>query len=48
MVPGALLLLSVDDRQVYVSRGEGVAAKLTDRVLDRIIEAMKQPLRAGR
>ena len=45
---GALLLLSVEDRQLYISTGRGAAALLTDDMISAVIEAVKPMLRAQR
>eukprot|EP00955_Chlamydomonas_euryale_P100639 365297-Chlamydomonas_euryale.AAC.6 len=42
-----LLLLSIDDRQIYVSAGKGAVSRLTASVLDGIIDDAKGPLRVG-
>lgn len=42
---GALLLLSLDDRQVYLSTGRGATKVLTDDQIDLIVEEMKPYLR---
>jgi hypothetical protein len=45
---GVLLLLAVDDRQMYISRGKGAASRLRDDVIDRIIENARPLLRSQR
>lgn len=45
---GVLLLLSVYDRQLYISAGRGAAGMLHDRMLDVIIEGVKPLLREQR
>lgn len=42
---GAVLLLSTDDRQVYMSTGRGATKVLTDNQIDLIIEEMKPHLK---
>lgn len=42
---GAVLLISTDDRQVYMSTGRGATKVLTDDQIDLIIEEMKPHLR---
>lgn len=44
---GVLFLLSVDDRQMYVSAGAGTLDHLTDRVLTTILDGLKPLLKAG-
>lgn len=44
---GALVFLSVHDRNVFISRGAGLASKLTPSTLDQIISNMKPYLRKG-
>jgi uncharacterized membrane protein YgcG len=43
---GLLVLLSIQDRIVYISRGKGVEYIMTDRVIDSLIDNMKQYLRS--
>ena len=45
---GVLVLISAKDRAVFISRGSGVEARLTDATLDKIINRMKPHLKAGR
>lgn len=44
---GLLLFLSIEDRAMYISRGQGLESRFTDRILDIIIENMKSPLKKG-
>ena len=44
---GILLLLALDDRQVYVSTGAGVKRVMTDALIAVMIERMRPSLRAG-
>lgn len=44
---GALLVVSKDDRTMYISRGEGLSPILTDDRLDSILERMGDKLRAN-
>ncbi len=45
---GVLMLLSVGDRQMYISTGAGAVDSLTDDAIDAIIESVRPSLRAGR
>lgn len=42
---GALVFLSVVDRVVHISKGSGLNNKLSDRIIDEIIQSMRQYLR---
>lgn len=44
---GVLMLLAVDDRQVYISTGEGAQRAMSDAQAAVIIDRMKPALRAG-
>jgi uncharacterized membrane protein YgcG len=44
---GLLFFLSIKDRAMYISRGQGLENRFTDRVLEIIIENMKYPLKKG-
>ncbi|KAK9844247.1 hypothetical protein WJX84_011342 [Apatococcus fuscideae] len=44
---GILLLLSIDDRQVYISTGKAARTRLTDGYAATIISSMKPALRRG-
>jgi len=43
---GILVFLSIGDRTIFISRGDGVANTLTIDIIDSIINHMKTPLRA--
>ena len=42
---GILIFLSIQDRAIFISRGDGMKTKFSDHILDVIIENMKPPLR---
>lgn len=42
---GVLIFMSIQDRQTYISTGSGVSKKLSESVLDNVIEAMRPYLR---
>ena len=42
---GILIFLSIEDRIVYISRGDGIQGKLTSRALDQVINNMRPHLR---